>query len=611
MAKRKIGFGLGEGLGAEERFFESPVLASPEIISIVDLLILLLSGKQVYKNDILKVLSPDNANMQAVLQEGQESNAVTLVSEIDRSRLTKTLFKTVEERSDKFLEVVNERGIIIYADPSAPGDASKQITYLWNAELKKWQVFPGDNANAIIPNERDGQLIEIKGGKAAIYGREEGAFAVANEAKVERANRAQSIDLTSAVLATQASMQEGLSDELKLPGADGNMLSVFEVEEHRKARLQELVTQFSTQMCDRTRGQLMSQMENSFRESSLSPLPFASPYEDGGYKYFWYEVNGSPVGLRVDRDKNIQVLLPEGYNGKELGVMLWKDWLEGTAADGRPHPKTGFSGGSVLFIDSSGNAKIYHSAKNPNSEHLVPEHPVLKETVRLSVADVSAHLERAREAGRIHAISHAAAFPEREDEVSARVSALPAAHEREQAVTATQEGRFMRGVLQQRSTEEFVPQVKTPSGINFELRCVFDEANCQYEGNGDYQTYPAKVYVFTYPGTGIKEMRGGNFTIPQGVIVEVSKEGEARVRVAYTPSGNESTIHSADIRFRGYVAKVTNIGAENPSVEFPEESMFRENGERGMFMCANGCSGHYSEANRSLMKTGAALEMSL
>lgn len=94
--------------------------------------------------------------------------------------------------------------------------------------------------------------------------------------------------------------------------------------------------------------------------------------------------------------------------------------------------------------------------------------------------------------------------------------------------------------------------------------------------------------------------------------MEVNEEtGEARVRSAYTPGGSEVTGATAHITFRGDTATVTDIGADEPTVTLPGDSFFRESGERGLFMCTNGCSGHYSADNRKLMKDGQVLAAGL
>jgi hypothetical protein len=426
-------------------------------------------------------------------------------------------------------------------------------------------------------------------------------------------------DIDSLLAGTQRAMLSGVQDAIRFQGGgEGNMLSVFEVNPGKKERLLDLARQFSTQQCDRTRGQLMGQMSGVFRDDLLNPIPLASPYEEGGFKYFWYEVSGKPLGVKVDAEQNIQIILPEGYRGQEVGLMLLKDWLEGTTRDGKPHPKTGFSGGSLILIDSSGRATLHDSAKNPNSAHLVPGKPAITGTISLSAEDIEAHIFKAREAARVSSGQHS-----KKPASSDRSQVFT--EERHEEVKLPEERSTVRQpVMDARSLSRVasdIPQVKTPSGVNYTLHCAFDEEGCQYEQDGDYYSYPAKVYVFTYPGTGIEQMKGGNFRIPQGIIVEVSKDGkllkngedagnitagEARIRAAYTPGGPTETIHGASITFRGQTASVKNIGAGDSAVSttLPKGSLFRENGERGMFMCANGCSGHYSVENRAKMKTG-------
>lgn len=217
--------------------------------------------------------------------------------------------------------------------------------------------------------------------------------------------------------------------------------------------------------------------------------------------------------------------------------------------------------------------------------HLVPERPTLVTgTIALSPQDIETHIYKAREAARMASGQHSG------KPVPSDRSVVITEEKHQEVKLPDKRSAMQQPVMGRRSLSGMasdIPKVKTPSGVPYTLRCVFDEENCQYECGTDHYTYPAKVYVFTYPGTGIKQM-GNNFKIPQGIIVEVSKggkllkngedagdiaPGEARIRAAY--DCGESTEHHADIIFRGKAASVKNIGADydNVSITFTKKIM--------------------------------------
>ncbi len=501
----------------------------------------------------------------------------TAVASIHQPETAETLVQTLDQHSVRFHLISREPSKIVYADPYAPHDPSRNITYHWDRDAKKWHLEPGANACALIPDTHSRQLVEVQAGHAKSYGNANGLIVIPPTTEEESA------------LFLLKNMNQQLATRL-----GNNLLFAASIAPHQKQPLLTHAKKIEHIACDFSRGQEMAKFYGNLSQL-LSPMVFAAPYTVGEHTYFWYRAGEHPIGIRLNAVNEMEVLVPDNYSGPELCIDLLRTWLPGNMADGRPHPSTGFSGQQVLFIDSQGRMDMFSNGQqHPNTAHLVPQNPAIKGMLTLSQADLQQHKGYTIEAGeilerenRIASFSHAPI---------AQVVALP------QKVV----GKFTAKLAQEEPVIEEQPaqdqiKVTSPDGApTFELHCTFTEDNC-FDENWD--SYRATVYV--WKKTGIIDLTNeGN---PDALIIEVSETGQICLRSGKNKNENGAPLRAVEARVtvqhngKEYHATLGyKDGATWQEYDKTDGTPFRTPGNDA-FMCINGCCSHYSPENQALI----------
>lgn len=478
----------------------------------------------------------------------------------NQSEEIKLLFDQIIQNSTEFLIKERSENIIVYADPTDSSNPNKFITYIYDDI--KWQVIPGKDASAIIPNQNDNQLLFVNGNNVQVNGNKNGVF---------------STDQLS-INNYQLSLFYELNKALEYSGVKSNTMFLFTIPSNKQMVFNELVysgskenpnRSFTKVSCDHTRSLLINELETKFSANMLCPMPYAIPYSDGDYQYFWYGSKETPVGIRV-RNSRAEIILSDDYEGNPVAAMLKKGWKKGNTVNGHHHPDQGYSGGAILSANNV-NSTYHTSNPHPTTQHLVPENPVLSNApVRMTRHEIDTHLQKALLVNTQRHVPN----------ISRLVKDKP------------QPRAFTERV--NHLTLKTIPKVVSGNGIQLQLHCSF-EAKAK---DADFNDHDATIYVFKYPGT-VVTPNDNSHLIPGAVIVEVTKGGNVFLRASSTNNGICDD-NNAAVTINGQTANINNIGGDL-SISLPEGSIFKDNGFHNSFMCFEGCCAHYGTENIAKM----------
>lgn len=553
----------------------------PVLESLIALLTTLLSGKEpsneLLSEAVVKTLHESQNKRQSRSKESiltgatSDSKGATPSKELftNKQVLTTQLFQTIREKSVDFIVMSRSSEKVVYGDPSDPQNPEKQIEYRWNPQTNAWKIIPGPKVNALIPDEKNKQLVTINAGKAQYYG-----TGKTFEIETMTLNKSKHDSIDSRLL-------QG-SKQLINQKMGTHRLYTFSVPEGKQGDLQHYAQQFANERCERGRSTLLGDIIRTFQLNEHPEILETLCYTDkAGNWYVWKELCGDgKLGLKYKPDGTIDVLLPEKYTGGEHLVFLGhKDVGE-----------SGFAGGQLLYLKRDGSVGY---AANSNYET-----PKLSDNVeRISKQEMEQYLENARQSAK--------AFLEGRQFIAEIVQPGIRTTERKEIVFPGDAkevvGRVTARLEEQRTTKPTrgLPDNIKVTGLDgapvFEMHCPpFKEPGCLDE---DFERYEATVYVLKKVGSKIDKDKSN------ALILEVRNNGEVRLRSG--TCGDTAVKAKISIQHKGkeFIAFLHDDATQTYEKD-AVDSPFRESANP-TFMCVRGCCGHYTEDNKRLMENPA------
>lgn len=507
------------------------------------------------------------------------------------------LFANIHSKSIPFHTVERGDGFIVYGDPSDPTNPAKQIRYELDKETGKWRILPGPQANAIIPDAANNQLVCINGGEVNAYGTS-GLFDVIPSPAPALNNHPSEAELKQQ---DNVLLQETAKRYEEKFGP--HPVFIFEVTPENITAIETLHKVLNSITCAKQRGKFVGEFITQQKHRLLLDPMEMLPYTDvEGNWYAWK--NG--IGLRSTPGPTLQVVTPEATQGKSYAILTCHTNLE----------EVGLAGVQLLHLKADGTTTYVANTSYKNRQD-VPQ--LSREVIRLPETMIQHHLACAKDSANAFLQGKSYTAPSA-SQVEAKPSPAPISPPAPAAKPVI--GNFTARIANKNTPPALTLPgnmiVTGEDGTPFDLHCTFKQrVHTETLPNGEEKTYgcrndefdpyDATVYVLKKRGTAFNPDSAKDQT--NAVILEVRENPhEIRIRSGTrearggTPKGAVKATVTFTKEGKHFQATLTEKenGDEAITLDTSPTSPFKEGAFTG-FMCVGGCCELYSPENQASM----------